>query len=521
MRATRMPMLITDPNQTDNPIIFVNDAFCSLTGYARAEILGRNCRFLQGPETKPENIAKIRQAITQRSPIEIEILNYTKDREQFWNRLFVSPVFDDNGDLIYFFASQFDNTAARLAEQNLHDLNNTLEERIAASLNERLVAEDQRRQSQKMEAVGQLTGGVAHDFNNLLTVIRGSTELLRLPDLSDEKRQRYIDAIADTANRATKLTNQLLAFSRRQALQPELFDAVESLRAIRDMVGTLTGSRVKIALDLRAEPCFVYADRSQFDTAIVNMAVNARDAMKAQGNLTIKVDVVADMPVIRAHSRVKGPFVTVALTDTGAGILADKLDQIFEPFFTTKGVGEGTGLGLSQVFGFAKQSGGDIQVQSVQGEGSTFTMYLPLVQTPADPQTIPYIAEKPGIGEGSCILVVEDNTQVGEFATAALTELGYKTTLASNAASALAKLAEGVGEYDAVFSDVAMPGMSGIEMGQQIQRLYPHLPIILTSGYSDVLAQGGAHGFELLHKPYSIEELSRVLQKFADRQSLA
>ena len=522
MRATRMPMVITDPHQTDNPIVFANDAFSKLTGYDRREILGRNCRFLQGPNTDPESITKIKEAIKQLTPIEIEIVNYTKDQKEFWSRLLVSPVFNDQGELIYFFASQFDNTAARLAHQALQQkseeikaLNDTLEMRVAEALGERLKVEDQLRQSQKMEAVGQLTGGVAHDFNNLLTVIRGSADLLRRSDLPEERRKRYIDAIADTADRATKLTNQLLAFSRRQALMPEIFDAVDSLRVIRDMLGTLTGSRVRITLELRAEPCFVNADRSQFDTAIVNMAVNARDAMNGEGVLKIKVDTVEGMPAIRAHSYVEGSFVTIALTDTGSGISSDKLGQIFEPFFTTKGVGEGTGLGLSQVFGFAKQSGGDINVASVVGEGSTFTMYLPLVAVPDTERDENAVLETT-IGKGGCILVVEDNPEVGEFATAALTELGYETALALNADMALAELAANDSGFDVVFTDVVMPGMSGIEMGQQIKRIYPKLPVILTSGFSDVLAQNGAHGFELLRKPYSIKELSDVLLKVAN-----
>ncbi len=378
-------------------------------------------------------------------------------------------------------------------------------------------AEDQLRQSQKVEAIGQLTGGVAHDFNNLLTVIRGSVDLLRRPGVSEERRLRYIDAIADTADRATKLTGQLLAFARRQSLKPEVFDTGESVRAISDMVRTLTGSRIKVAVRLAEEPCYIDADRSQFDTAIVNMAVNARDAMHGEGELTIAVGATPRMPSIRRHPAVEGKFVTIALTDTGSGIPSDKIDQIFEPFFTTKGIGEGTGLGLSQVFGFAKQSGGDIFVESLEGHGSTFTLYLPQVageaRAPAT-ETDDAIA----LGEGACVLVVEDNADVGRFATQALSELGYNTVLAMNGLKALSELASCSDRFDVVFSDVMMPGMSGIELGQEIGRLYPAIPVVLTSGYSEVLAQTGTHGFELLHKPYSIDELSRALRKVVRRR---
>ncbi|MEG8042026.1 PAS domain S-box protein [Sphingomonas sp. LR59] len=396
----------------------------------------------------------------------------------------------------------------------LRALNENLEQRVAERTGELMKAEDALRQSQKVEAIGQLTGGVAHDFNNLLTVIRGSVDLLRRPGVSDDRRQRYIDAISDTADRATKLTGQLLAFARRQSLTPEVFDAAASVRTISDMVRTLTGSRIKVSVRLPSEPCHIDADRSQFDTAIVNMAVNARDAMKGEGDLTIMVAEASRMPAIRAHPAVSGAFVAVSLTDSGPGIPADRIDQIFEPFFTTKGVGEGTGLGLSQVFGFTKQSGGDIFVESTEGEGATFTMYLPRVEGLGD------VAVEAGdtslqLGEGACILVVEDNAEVGMFATQALAELGYNTVLAMNGAKALAELATGVERFDVVFSDVMMPGMSGVELGQEIARLYPTLPVMLTSGYSEVLAQSGTHGFELLHKPYSIDALSRAIQKVA------
>lgn len=399
---------------------------------------------------------------------------------------------------------------------DLKALNETLEQRVAARSAELMKTEDALRQSQKVEAIGQLTGGVAHDFNNLLTVIRGSVDLLRRPNISDERRKRYIDAIADTADRATKLTGQLLAFARRQSLTPEVFEVTESVRTLSDMLRTLASARIKLSLRLPSEPCFVDADRSQFDTAIVNMAVNARDAMKGEGELTISVGTDSRMPSIRSHPPVEGEFVTVTLHDDGPGISADKLKQIFEPFFTTKAVGEGTGLGLSQVFGFTKQSGGDIFVNSVEGEGATFTMYLPRVEgidgaaAEAGDNSLP-------LGDGACILVVEDNAEVGMFATQALAELGYNTVLAMDGPKALAELASGATRFDVVFSDVMMPGMSGIELAGEIGRIYPDLPVVLTSGYSEILAQGGATGFDLLHKPYSIDGLARMLRKVRRR----
>lgn len=398
------------------------------------------------------------------------------------------------------------------AVADLRALNETLEQRVAERTADLGVAEDALRQSQKVEAIGQLTGGVAHDFNNLLTVIRGSVDLLRRAGLSEERRVRYIDAIADTADRATKLTHQLLAFARRQSLKPEVFDARVSTSAVVDMVRALTGGRIAVELRLPAEPCCVDADRSQFDTAIVNMAVNARDAMKGEGALTITVGQAAEMPAIRAHPAVRGEFVTVSLTDTGPGIAADRMELIFEPFYTTKGIGEGTGLGLSQVFGFTKQSGGDVLVDSIVGAGATFTMYLPRVRANGS-----VAAEAPDdfvpLGEGARVLIVEDNGEVGAFATHALTELGYRTEWVTDGAKALALLGEE--RFDAVFSDVMMPGMSGIELGETLAERHPNVPVLLTSGYSEVLARNADHGFALLHKPYSMDDLARALRKVA------
>ncbi|SDO60055.1 PAS domain S-box-containing protein [Methylobacterium phyllostachyos] len=390
----------------------------------------------------------------------------------------------------------------------------TADKEQAAALDQ---AEEALRQSQKMEAVGQLTGGVAHDFNNLLTVIKSSTDLLKRPDLAEERRVRYVAAIADTVDRAAKLTGQLLAFARRQALKPEVFAACDSVRALSDMMRTLTGSRVQITTDLPAIPCFVNADASQFDTALVNLAVNARDAMNGEGKITISVSPVEAIPAIRSHPTVKSPYVAVSLSDTGTGIPDHTIERIFEPFFTTKEVGKGTGLGLSQVFGFAKQSGGDVTVESMVGEGTTFTLFLPRVPAPAQIKVADEAAALID-GQGTRVLVVEDNVAVGTFAVQTLSDLGYVPVLAVDGPAALAELARDADRFDVVFSDVMMPGMSGIELGQAIRRLYHDLPVVLTSGYSHILAQNGTYGFELLHKPYSIEQLSHILRKAASWQ---
>jgi two-component system, NtrC family, sensor kinase len=384
---------------------------------------------------------------------------------------------------------------------------------LNAEAAKRTEAEEALKHGQRLEALGQLTGGVAHDFNNLLTVIRASVDLLRRPDLPEPRRLRYIDAISDTVTRAAKLTGQLLAFARRQTLKPELFDVGQSVQLLGEMIGTLIGSRIEIVIHMPDEPCFINADAGQFETAMINMAVNARDAMDGDGRLTIAVRLAAELPGAAAPFPNPHSYVAVSVEDTGIGIPQDRFGQIFEPFFTTKEVGQGTGLGLSQVFGFAKQSGGEVIVASELGQGSIFTLYLPRVSGAGRPQQVPAEDAPPVDGQGMRVLVVEDNIEVGTFAIDALGGLGYSTTLVGNATHALEELTIDPARFDVVFSDVVMPGMTGIELAQEIRRRHHDLPVVLTSGYSHVLSQNGSYGFELLQKPYSIEQLARVLQK--------
>jgi signal transduction histidine kinase/CheY-like chemotaxis protein len=376
-------------------------------------------------------------------------------------------------------------------------------------------AEDALRQSQKMEAVGQLTGGVAHDFNNLLTIVKSAVEMLKLPDQKEERRQRYVGAIDEAVIRAAKLTQQLLAFARRQTLKPELFDTKANIHAMSEMMQTLVGARVGIVREVPDEALAISADTNQFDTALVNLAVNARDAMSGEGELVIRVRATDAIPAIRERAAVSGSFVAISISDSGCGIARADRERIFEPFYTTKEVGKGTGLGLSQVFGFARQSGGDVQVESEVGVGSCFTVYLPRVAAPAHMQAIAEGADEETSTVTPCVLVVEDNAEVAASTVDALDQLGFTTVLASNGLEGLREISNDADRFDVVFSDVVMPGMTGIEMGREIRRLHGGLPVILASGYSHVLAADGTDGFELIHKPYSIDQVSRILRRAA------
>jgi PAS domain S-box-containing protein len=383
---------------------------------------------------------------------------------------------------------------------------------VGRDITERLRNEDALRQAHKMEAVGQLTGGVAHDFNNLLTIIRSSVDLLARPDLSEARRARYVQAISDTVDRATKVTGQLLAFARRQPLDPEVFDLKERITDVAELVRGLVGPGIQIETRVSDGPCAVEADIAQFETALVNLAVNARDAMGETGRLIFEVDRVSHLPPVRRHPGASGDYVAVTVRDTGSGIAPEHIHSIFEPFFTTKGVGKGTGLGLSQVYGFAKQSGGEIDVESRLADGAAFTLYLPRTLKAPAQEAEPDEPRAPGIPvRGARVLVVEDNLDVGAFSTGMLHDLGYRTTWVTNAQEALQRLQDEPRSFDVVFSDVVMPGISGVELARSIRRRYPHLPVVLTSGYSHVLAEEGRHGFALVAKPYSAGSLARAL----------
>lgn len=400
------------------------------------------------------------------------------------------------------------------------DANATLERRVEERTEELTRVHDALRQAQKMETLGQLTGGIAHDFNNLLTVIRGSTDLLRRPGLNDARRERYVDAIAQTADRAATLTSQLLAFARRSSLTPRVFDVGDTIRGLNEMMAMLSGAVIDVDLCLSDTVCLANTDVSQFETAVVNLAVNARDAIVQQnthqangqeGRITITVEPRDHIPPVRGHGARRGDFVAIAIADTGSGIAPEHMEHIFEPFFTSKGVGHGTGLGLSQVFGFVKQAGGDVTVTSEVGRGSTFTLFLPR-EPDAHPLAASPAAAVPASAAGKAlrVLVVEDNPEVGAFAVSALADLGHDPVLARHAQEALVALGDKSHGFDVVFSDVMMPGMNGIDLAHAIRRRFPTLRILLTSGYSEVLSREGAGDFALLQKPYSIDGLADV-----------
>jgi PAS domain S-box-containing protein len=464
-------------------------------GYTAQDILGRHFSTFYTDEDRLAELPKhALDTASHEGRYEAEGWRVRKDGTQFWTHVVIDSIHDDNGGLIGFAKITRDITERRRAQAEIE------------RTREALV------QAQKMEAIGRLTGGVAHDFNNLLTVIRASADFLKRPNLPEEKRARFITAIAETADRAAVLTGQLLAFSRRQPLQPEVIDVGVRLRSLRQIVETTIGSLVAFTLDIPETVQLVEADPSQFETAVLNMVINARDAMPRGGDITIQVLAAQGVPAVRGHAPAQGDFVAVSIRDTGTGMSPDTLGRIFEPFFTTKPVDKGTGLGLSQAYGFAKQSHGEIAVDSEVGAGTTFTLYLPRAAATATPTPRPAKGAVPTVPPRR-ILLVEDNEGVGHFAAGLLAELGQEVTWAGDAQRALDVLEQRAEDFDLVFSDVVMPGMSGVELGQTIKARWPNIEFILTSGYSHVIAEEGTYGFALLKKPYSVDGLLEVLRQ--------
>jgi len=372
----------------------------------------------------------------------------------------------------------------------------------------REAAESALRQSQRLEAIGQLTGGVAHDFNNLLMIVSGSVHRLRR-GVGAEQATRLLDAIANATQRGESLTRQLLSFSRRQTLQPSVIDLAERLPELKDMLGRSLRGDIEVRLAVPRRPCRVKVDPSEFELALLNLAFNARDAMPAGGTLTITAKPI----VLRGKSNeegLSGDFVAVRIADTGEGIAPEALPRVFEPFFTTKEFGKGTGLGLSQVYGFARQSGGAATITSALRRGTAITLFLPRsFEAPARPgQPASAAAAAPTAGTA---LLVEDDADVIEIARAYLRELGYSVKQAANAQAGL-DLIEREGAVDLLFSDILMRGgMNGLDLAQDVRRRFPRVLVLLTTGYSSSAQDAVRQGFEVLQKPYDLAALQRAL----------
>jgi PAS domain S-box-containing protein len=505
IEMTRMPMVLTDPNQPDNPIVFANKAFLDLTGYEESEVIGRNCRFLQGANTDREAVAVLRDAVKSGSSVALELLNYKRDGTPFWNALFIGPVFDSGGKLAYQFASQLDVTRRRNSEQAF-------------------------RQAQKMESIGQLTAGLAHDFNNLLQVVHGNLELLA-STTQDERATRYIENARSAADRGAKLTRQLLAFARKTRLAPKPTDLSRLVSGFVEVIESSLGSQVELQLNLRRRLPRVMVDAEQLEMALLNILMNSRDAMPGGGLVTITTRLVhlnGDAP---ARQLSEGDYVALEVQDEGTGMSRDVIERATEPFFTTKSQGKGTGLGLAMASGFVQQSRGRLEIESEPGKGALLRLLFPVAREQADqsePNKLAAVGATASFARSGAptehVLVVEDSAEVLELAVEILAGAGYRITTADcgETAARFVEQAE-PGTFDLLFTDLVMPGgINGLMLAEQAQKRDPAIGVLLTTGYNEELVIAGPERphKDVLGKPYRRSELlDRVRQALNNRAS--
>ncbi|WP_026304819.1 PAS domain-containing sensor histidine kinase [Thioalkalivibrio sp. AKL8] len=489
-------VLITEAEPIEYPgprIIFANEAFERRTGYTLDEAIGNTPRMLQGPGTQPAELRRIRRALEQWRPVRAELLNYTKSGEELWLELDIVPLADETGWFTHWVSVERDVTAKRGLERELMN-------------------------AQRMEATGRLTGGLAHDFNNLLTVILGNVDRLAEHVPQGSQPARLLRVIEQAAERGRNLTQSLLAFARRQTLMPERLDFQDLLEEMRPILEASLGQQSRLVILTPNESILpVHMDRSQLESALLNLAFNAADAMPEGGVLEIgmrNADGDAAVGELDADAG-DGDFLVVTVRDTGTGMYPDELDRIFEPFFSGKATGQGSGLGLSMVFGFLQQSGGSIQVNSEPGSGTTFTLLLPASSEPADliVEPVPDVLDK---GWGQVILIVEDHPEILELVTGILREAGFQTCEAEDADTAI-EILRSDAQLDLLLCDVVLPGcLSGTDVVAQACEVRPGLPIVMASGYTgDEPMVGNPSGSSapVLRKPYRKAQLLTAIHQ--------
>lgn len=495
IQALNLGLIITDPRRVDNPIIYASPGFSQMTGYPQEEIVGRNCRFLQGPETAPADVATLREGISNGKECRAVLVNYRKDGTPFWNDIRISPVFSADRVLTHFIGVQTNITEQRGLEIQL-------------------------RQAQKMEAVGQLASGIAHDFNNQLTVINGYSQLLLHSSVLDAKAKKYLEIIREAGDRSAALTGGLLAFGRKQIMVSEVIDLNEVLRKVEDMLRRITGEQIELAVNTESEPAKIFADAAKIDQVLINLTLNARDAMEDGGKLSISVGrVELDGTYSKLHPETKpGPYILLSVTDTGEGMSEDVRLRIFEPFFSTKDQAQGTGLGLAIVYGIVRQSDGLIEVYSEKGYGTAFKIYFPEVEGQA-PSRIGSKGAVEIVRGGETILLVEDERALLELAREILVECGYTVLTAQNGEDAL-KIAKSVGGgIKLLLTDVVMPGMGGRDLSEQMSMLIPKIRTVFMSGYTDDAVVRHGILYEHVHflqKPFLPEDLARKIRDALD-----
>lgn len=490
---------------------FANRAYVEWTGKSYEEAIDFDWREVLHPEDLPRILKEQVAGEGSRKLFTLEARYRRADGEYRWVRSVSQPRYTPEGEFDGFIGVGFDITDAKRAEADLKRINDILAERVEEALAERDVAEAALRRAQKLEAVGQLTGGVAHDFNNLLTVVIGALDLMQRHPDDAARRERMIEAALGAARRGERLTQQLLAFSRRQALHPEPVRVDELLAEAEPLLRRAVGEAVTLVVAPNAPGAVVKVDPAQFEAAIMNLVVNARDATPAGGMIRVETQPVR-LEARQVEELEPGDYLCVAVHDTGCGMDAATAARVFEPFFTTKAPGRGTGLGLSQVYGFARQSGGAAAIDSAPGKGASVHFYLPLSVEAAVSAEPLSVAPRPEYGAGLRVLLAEDDAQVADLVEAMLGDLGHQVTRTPDAAGALQVL-QGPAPVDLLLTDLIMPGdMNGVELAREAVRLRPGLPVMLSSGYTgETLGAAEDAPWPLLRKPYGPDQLARAI----------
>jgi PAS domain S-box-containing protein len=492
VQQTADSIVITD---VEGRIEYVNPAFERITGYSRDEALGQNPRILKSPKNDPAVYRDLWETITAGKVWVGQLLNRKKDGSEFTERVTISAVHDEAGRIVNYIAVKQDTTAQAQLEEQL-------------------------RQSQKLEAIGQLAGGVAHDFNNLLTVIGGYSSILlgKLP--ADSPHRASVEEIKKAGDRAGALTRQLLAFSRKQILQPKVLNLNTVVTDLEKMVRRLIGEDIDVLTIKSPVLGQIRADPGQIEQVLLNLIVNARDAMPQGGKLTIETrNVILSEEAAQRRAAPAGSYVTFSVSDTGQGMDAAIQPRIFDPFFTTKGSGKGTGLGLATVYGIVKQSGGHIWVYSEVGSGSVFKIFLPRLDQPPESELEAVAKEVPHGTE--LILLVEDEDQVRAILQHILEEQGYHVLAASNGAEALVLAQEPNRDIRLMITDVVMPQMGGRELAEQILITRPLLPVLFMSGYTDdAIVRLGLldQKINFIQKPFDSAAVARKVREVLDQR---
>ena len=514
-------------------IHWYNERWYSYTGTSHEAMMALGWRSLHHPDHCQRVESRLLHCFATGSLWEDTFPLRGKDGQYRWFLSRALPIRDDRGSITYWLSTSTDITAQVSAEDALRELNESLEQRVAErtrelaesnqrlqiEISERAQAEEALRHAQKMDAIGQLTGGIAHDFNNMLTGVLGALDLIqrRVAAGRVSEIDRYIEAAMSSANRAASLTHRLLAFARRQSLNQRPVDVNHMVMSMEELLRRTIGESIELEVDLHATSCLTNTDEHQLENALLNLVINARDAMPDGGRLLIQTE-LAHVALLQ-DALAPGDYVRLRVQDTGLGMSSEVIARAFDPFFTTKPIGQGTGLGLSMVYGFINQTGGRVSISSEEGRGTRIDLLLPCHHAAAErPPAVDRSIEPPRASQGERVLVVEDEPDVRMLVVDVLKDLGYRVEVAGDSHEALPVL-QGTEPIDLLVTDVGLPGLNGRQLAEVARQRRPGLKVLFMTGYAKEAEVRGDFlddGMDLLTKPFSIDELAQRVRRLIE-----